>query len=123
MPPRVDASALTHFRGDLMRSIAISNFSVRTSRGLLFYVAIFVAFFAPMGKAQVVGGTINGTVTDATGALVQGASVLVRNNDTGNQRTLITDSIGRFSAPSIPVGTYTITASGKGFAAYRRAGI
>ena len=110
-----------------MHPIAIPNLSVRSSRKLPFYYSILAAlialFLALTGEAQVVGGSINGTVTDASGAIIQSATVLVRNSDTGNQRSLTTDSAGRFSAPSIPVGAYTVTATAAGFATYKRTGI
>lgn len=110
-----------------MHPIAIPNLSVRSSRKLPFYYSILAAlialFLALTGEAQVVGGSINGTVTDASGAIIQSATVLVRNSDTGNQRSLTTDSAGRFSAPSVPVGAYTVTATAAGFATYKRTGI
>ena len=110
-----------------MHPIAIPNLSVRSPRKLPFYYSILAAlialFLALTGEAQVVGGSINGTVTDTTGAIIQSATVLVRNSDTGNQRSLTTDSAGRFSAPSIPVGAYTVTATAAGFATYKRTGI
>ena len=110
-----------------MHPIAIPNLSVRSSRKLPFYYSILAAlialFLALTGEAQVVGGSINGTVTDTTGAIIQSATVFVRNSDTGNQRSLTTDSAGRFSAPSIPVGTYIVTATAAGFATYKRTGI
>ena len=71
-------------------------------------------------RAQVVGGNISGRVTDATGAVVQGAHVVVRNEDTGSQRTLTTNGDGAFSAPSEPVGSYSITADASGFSEYKR---
>ncbi len=74
-------------------------------------VAVLIAFFALTAlhlHAQVVGGTLSGLVTDPTGAALSDASVLVHNDETGNERHLTTGSDGRFSAPSIPIGTYTI---------------
>ena len=68
--------------------------------------------------AQVVGGTISGTVTDASGAVIPNAVVVVHNQDTGTQRTLTTNASGFYSAPSIPVGTYLVTTSVTGFVPY-----
>ena len=70
--------------------------------------------------AQVVGGTISGRVTDASGALVPKALVTLRNEETGGLRTLTTKKDGVFSAPSEPVGRYTLTAVADGFAAYKQ---
>jgi hypothetical protein len=80
-------------------------------------------FLALTAEAQVVGGTIAGTVTDSTSAAIPNASVLVHNNDTGTERRLHTDSAGRYAAPSVTVGSYTVTVEAPGFAAQRRTGI
>jgi len=73
--------------------------------------------------AQVVGGTIGGTVKDGSGALLGGAKVTVRQIETGATRTLTTDADGRFHAPSVPVGVYSVTVAHDGFAAQKRTGI
>ena len=85
--------------------------------------ALLALFLALTGEAQVVGGTIAGTVTDSTGAVIPHAAVLVHNNDTGNQRTLTTDAAGRFSAPSVPVGSYTVEVDAAGFTHQTRTGV
>ncbi len=74
-------------------------------------------------ESQVVGGTLAGTVTDPSGAAIQHARVLVHNDDTGTERRLETDSAGRYGAPSVPVGAYTVTVEASGFALQRRTGI
>ena len=84
---------------------------------------LFFALCALRGQAQVVGGTLAGVITDETGATLSNVAVLVHNDETGNERKLTTGSDGRFSAPSIPVGTYTITAQREGFATQHRTGI
>jgi hypothetical protein len=58
---------------------------------------------------------IEGTITDANGAVVAGASVTIRNTETGLERTVTSDGSGRFSARVLPVGRYTITANASGF--------
>jgi Carboxypeptidase regulatory-like domain len=73
--------------------------------------------------AQVVGGSINGIVTDSTGAKISGANVIVVNVETGTERKLVTDSDGRYSAPSITVGTYNITGSSSGFGKQEKRGV
>ena len=87
-----------------------------TSSRRLLAVALASLFFASAARAQVVGGTIDGIVTDSTGATVAAASVRVRNEDTGAERRLVTDSAGRYAAPSLAVGAYTLTVSAPGFA-------
>ncbi len=86
-------------------------------------VSLLLPFAPSLLNAQVVGGTIAGRVTDATGALIPGAQVLIRNLDTGQQRNLTTNRDGVFSAPSQPVGSYSVTAEAPGFAAYKNNGV
>ncbi len=83
---------------------------------------IFLCFASAAG-AQVVGGTIAGSVTDATGAIIPGATVTVHNENTGTERRLTADAGGEFSAPSVPVGTYTVTVAAPGFGELRRMGV
>jgi hypothetical protein len=59
-------------------------------------------------------GTIQGTVVDATGAAVPGATVDVRNTATGQQRATTTDAAGVYFVPSLPVGTYRIDVKSPG---------
>jgi Carboxypeptidase regulatory-like domain len=77
----------------------------------------------PSAMAQVVGGTIAGDVVDPAGGAVSGARVLIRDQETGTVRELITSEGGAFSAPSIPVGEYSVTISRDGFAPLQRTGI
>ena len=70
--------------------------------------------------AQVVGGTISGTVLDPAGAVVPGAAVLIHNQETGGERRLVTDGSGAYAAPSIPIGRYTLTVTRDGFAPQTR---
>ncbi len=99
--------------------------SIRTILSPLFAIVfgILVLTFALSAHGQIVGGTISGTVTDATGAAIPNAAVLVHDDETGNQRQLKTGPDGRYSAPSIPVGSYTVTAKAEGFADQGRTGI
>jgi hypothetical protein len=74
-------------------------------------------------SAQVVGGTISGQVKDPNGQALTEARVTVRNVSTGVTRTLTTGRDGRFSAPSLPVGRYSVTVTAQGFAAMVRDGV
>ena len=85
--------------------------------------ALFALLLTLAGHAQVVGGTISGTITDRTGAALPGVAVLVHNDETGNERRLTTGADGRYSAPSVPVGIYTISATARGFEPQRRKNI
>ncbi len=73
--------------------------------------------------AQVVGASISGTIRDASGAALPGAAVVVENLETGALRKLEADDTGRYSAPSIAIGKYRVTATRAGFASQTKAGI
>jgi carboxypeptidase family protein len=65
--------------------------------------------------AQAVTGTVLGTVTDTTGAVMPGASVTLTNTATGFVRTVVTDTAGEYTAPSLPTGKYSVKAELSGF--------
>jgi len=89
---------------------------------LVFSIAIFL--FAMRGNSQTAGtGNIQGTVVDATGALVQNASVTAINSATQAKHAAKTDSNGLFSFPNLPIGTYTVEATASGFERYRQSNI
>src|SRR5688572_10453227 len=64
----------------------------------------FVFALAPAAAGQSVSGTILGTVTDSSGAVISKAKVIVTNEGTGLTRTVEADSNGDFAVPSIPTG-------------------
>jgi hypothetical protein len=78
---------------------------------------------APGARAQMVGGTISGDVVDPAGSAVGRAEVVIRNDETGSERKIVTADGGTFSAPSVAVGVYTVTISRDGFAPLSRTGI
>src|ERR1051325_1123156 len=80
-------------------------------------VLISVAAWAQMTASM------NGTLRDATGAVVPGAMVTVKHVESGLVRTAESDENGAFSVPSIPVGQYEITAEKTGFKQVVRKGI
>ena len=66
-------------------------------------------------SAQGTSAQLSGTVTIKTGGNLGGATVVIRNAETGLVRTVQTDESGRFIATSLPVGPYTVTVSKSGF--------
>jgi len=73
--------------------------------------------------AQGTTGTIQGTVTDASGAAVPGATVRAKNAGTGAELTATTDGQGRYLIPDLPVAEYSVEASKQGFANVQRIGV
>jgi Carboxypeptidase regulatory-like domain/TonB-dependent Receptor Plug Domain len=79
-------------------------------------VAVLCFALAIFAQSQATTGLIQGTVVDANGAVVAGASVSIKNTDTGFERSVSTNSDGFFTAPLLPLGKYKTTVSAKGFA-------
>ena len=73
--------------------------------------------------AQGASATLLGTVTDATGAAVPGASVQAKNTGTGATQTATSDTAGRFNIPDLGIGSYVVQASKAGFATVVHSGI
>ena len=78
-------------------------------------ILVFVLLAAVSLTAQTFRGTILGTVTDPSGAVVAGAKVTVKNAGTGLERTTETSADGSYALPELPIGTYTVTISLTGF--------
>ncbi len=76
-------------------------------------VAMLVAA-APL-VAQGVSAQLGGRVLDANGVAVAGATVVIRNGETGLTRTVQTSGEGRYLATLLPVGPYTVTVTKAGF--------
>src|ERR1039458_4024986 len=72
---------------------------------------------------QVVGASLSGTVTDESGSPLAAAAVSVKSVETGAERKLIADHAGRYSAPSMAVGGYQVSAGKPGFTSQVKTGI
>jgi hypothetical protein len=78
---------------------------------------------APMLWGQVVGASISGTVKDQSGSGIAAAAISVKSLETGAERKLISDDAGRYSAPSIAIGRYQVSAEKPGFTSQLKTGI
>ena len=78
-------------------------------------VLILLASFFLTAQNVVLTGSLGGRVTDASGAIVPGASVVVRSLTTGVQQSAQTNHAGLYRLPVVMPGAYSITASLKGF--------
>src|SRR5215813_14298814 len=86
-------------------------------------IAAFVVVAVASLAAQTFRGTILGTVTDPTGAVVAGAQVKVRNSSTGLERQTVTGSDGSYSVPELPIGSYDVTVTQSGFQTFVAKGV
>jgi hypothetical protein len=90
-------------------------FRRRLSVALAFFTLVVLAMGVQTGKAQTFRGTILGTVSDASGAVVPGASVTIRNTDTGLVRETETQADGSYGISELPIGTYEVTVEKSNF--------
>ncbi len=101
-----------------------SNYSAIANCWLAVVFCIAIFSFTAKGNSQVAGtGSIQGTIQDATGAVIPGASVTITNVSTQTHRSVKTDASGVYSFPNIEIGTYTVSVSASGFETYQRTGI
>src|SRR5580698_8218884 len=77
-------------------------------------IVAFFCLFSVSLHAQSTASIV-GTVHDPSGALVVGATINIRNVDTGISRTDVTDDHGIYNISSIPIGHYSLSATQKGF--------
>src|SRR5580692_6149291 len=85
----------------------LSGHGLSMTRAFLALTLLLLA--VTLASAQTFRGTILGTVTDASGANVPGATVTVHNNDTGLVRMTETQTDGSYRIPELPIGTYDVT--------------
>src|ERR1700742_1760047 len=79
-----------------------------------------VILASPMAlRAQSGTSSVQGTVTDTTGAVIQGASVVLTNTSTGVALNGVSDSSGSYSFPSVQPGVYSLEISKQAFASYK----
>src|SRR5712691_11837903 len=94
---------------------------VRKLLGPVVLALVFPVMLA--AQSQATTGVIRGTVTDPSGTAVAGATVALRETQTGFQRQVSTNERGIFVAPLMPLGTYDVTARAVGFSETRRTGV
>ena len=89
---------------------------------IMFCIAIFL--FAAKAHSQLAGtGSIQGSITDATGAVIQNATVTTINVATQVRHTAVTGSNGLYSFPNMDIGTYTVEVTVQGFEHYSQSNI
>jgi hypothetical protein len=87
-------------RPDLLRALSLT---------------VLLAFITTLAHAQSKSGSISGTVTDPTGAVIPGATVQIANHVSGYQRTATTDATGQFHFYNLPLNPYRLTVTMPGF--------
>src|SRR5271165_4595228 len=111
----------------MLRRTAMSLFKMavpqfkRFAAGPTLFI-VMAAFASPLTRAQS-DASLTGIVNDVSGAGIPGATITIKNLETGTQREVETDTSGRYHAPSLAVGPYELTADKTGFRTEHRTGI
>jgi hypothetical protein len=90
----------------MRRSFALRSFLL---------VLVLLSAGALLAQSQATTGVIEGTVTDASGAVLPGVTVTLRNTATNFEQVQVTDAQGRFRGLQLPLGPYEVRASLEGF--------
>jgi len=88
-------------------------------RGIVVFLCVVLTSILPQslfGQSAGNAGTIIGTVTDPSGAVVPGASVSIDNLVSAYSRTVVTDKTGRYQFTNLPLNPYHLTINATGFA-------
>jgi hypothetical protein len=83
-------------------------------------VAVCVLLAGTQASGQVNTGTLSGQVTDASGAVVGSATLIIKDDATGYERTVRSAADGDYVFPDLPIGNYTLTVSAAGFKAEKQ---
>jgi hypothetical protein len=82
-------------------------------------VCVVILSLTAAGLGQELAATLTGTVTDPSGAVVAGATIVVHSQETGlDVRSVITSDTGSFNITNLPAGRYTVTVRLSGFQTY-----
>src|SRR5512142_206520 len=90
---------------------------------ILEIAALFAVVFPSSVQGQGARATLGGRVTDSQGAVVPGAEVIVRSDDTGVKQQTVTNGQGNWTVQFLVPGHYSFTASAPGFKEMERHGI
>jgi Carboxypeptidase regulatory-like domain/TonB dependent receptor-like, beta-barrel len=101
-----------------MRFRAISRFAI-----WLIAAAVLGLCSVQRLNAQILYGSVAGTVSDQTGAVVPGAAITIVNDNTGFTRNTTSASAGDYRFTDLPAGTYTLTVTAQGFKPVKQTGI
>ncbi len=87
------------------------------------FAVLAIALLCALASQAATSGSISGTVKDPSGAVLPGASLILRNTSLGTQYKTTADANGYYSFPNLPVGEYDLTLTQPGFKAMQKSGI
>jgi hypothetical protein len=101
-----------------------SNYSGMANRWLVIILCVAILSFCATGYAQRAGtGSIQGSITDSTGAFIGNATVTVTDTSTLVKHSSVTDANGLYSFPNLAIGTYVLDVVSPGFEHYSQSNI
>src|SRR2546422_7599563 len=86
-------------------------------------LCLSLSAFILQAQSEMGGATLNGTVTDPSGAAIAAAKVTAREQNTGFERSVTSSDAGLYSLVRLPVGVYDLSVEQKGFQLTKRTGI
>src|SRR5208283_4776127 len=120
----INGNSVDHRSLNFSEGVSMKKVNAGLSLLVTFVVVIFCIITLPtQAHGQVISGTIFGTVTDATGAVIPGVSITVTSEATASTRTATTGDAGDYVVSELPPGRYTVTASRAGFAPQTTTGV
>jgi hypothetical protein len=123
MPPRADAEptgSLIELPVTFQHAGVFMQSFFQSKAGAMMLALIFVCF-ARVSPGQTISGTVSGSVTDSTGAVIPGAKVVIANPASGYTRTVLADSGGQFQFSGLPFNAYSVTVTSDGFQGFSKA--
>ena len=101
----------------MKQSVCVENLrrAARTVFSFVLLLSLIILSLSAASLAQELAATLTGSVTDASGALVSGATVVVRSEETGSVRSVSTSSTGSFNITNLAAGRYAVTVNNAGF--------
>lgn len=86
-------------------------------------MALALLLLAPRAFSQITTGSLSGTVTDTTGAVIPNATVTLVNESTNDTRATVSNGTGYFTFAAVQPGTFTVSVTAKGFGPWKQTGI
>ncbi|NDJ14953.1 MAG: carboxypeptidase regulatory-like domain-containing protein [Acidobacteriia bacterium] len=84
---------------------------------------VAACLFIGSGFAQTSTGTITGTITDSSGALVPSARITITNTGTSAKAEVTTGDSGNYTVPQLKPGAYSVSVAAAGFKGFEQSGI
>ena len=103
--------------------IIFSSSTLRCVRGIALSLSFAFLMLFAVDSCAGFGGSVSGTVKDASNAVVPSATVKATNTDTGVQEHAVTNGQGFYSFPDLPIGRYNLVIQRTGFKPYQRTGV